>query len=289
MTKWFYERARGSYADAISREETAAKRDKFMADYPTSHRFTKTDLAKFENSWDQLPHLVSRGAEKNFQEFAIALGRGRRAVTDEEYKDLIARAIMFKATERLVTKLGLVGYRANVVTYSIAYLAHATESRVDMAKIWQLQALPARIAGALETIIPKVYKAITEPPKGGNVGEWAKKEACWEAIQNLSIGYPDLGDDLVAVGKPPKGGGGSGAVTPEEAAAIERCAAVEGDVWFAIANWARETSHLQPWQRSLAFSIGRLLRQHQKPSPRQAKYGVKILDEVKRLGFKFEP
>ena len=29
-------------------------------------KFTKTDLAKFEHAWEQLPHVVSLGAQKNF-------------------------------------------------------------------------------------------------------------------------------------------------------------------------------------------------------------------------------
>ena len=36
----------------------------FKAVHPTSQRFTKTDLAKFENSWDQLPHIVSLGRRR---------------------------------------------------------------------------------------------------------------------------------------------------------------------------------------------------------------------------------
>ena len=43
-SKWFYERARGQYADARSLL-TPAQRRKFDKEYPRSQRFTKTDLA----------------------------------------------------------------------------------------------------------------------------------------------------------------------------------------------------------------------------------------------------
>ena len=46
----------------------------FKALHPLRQKFTKADAAKFEHSWDQLPHIVSRGAEKNFREFMIRLG-----------------------------------------------------------------------------------------------------------------------------------------------------------------------------------------------------------------------
>ena len=286
MTKWFYERARGSYADAIARQETTARREAFKVEFPPSQKFTKTDLAKFENSWDQLPYLVSRGAEKNFQEFAIVSGRTRRAADDSEYKDIIARAILFRSTEKIFTKLGLVGYRANVVAYSIAYLAHATESRLDFERIWQVQGLPPVVAAALEQIVPQVYKTITEPPSRGNVGEWAKREACWDAVRDLTLRLADLSGVLVALGQhAPRGA--TRRLDPEEEAQIAEVASVSAEGWFAISNWAKETSHLQPWQRALAFSLGKLAKQHRQPSPKQAAQGEKILAEVRRLGFRF--
>ena len=48
-TKWFYERARGQYADERGRR-TIAERKRFDAEFPRSQFLTKTDLAKFENT-----------------------------------------------------------------------------------------------------------------------------------------------------------------------------------------------------------------------------------------------
>ena len=74
-------------------------------------------------------------------------------------------------------------------------------------------------------------------------------------------------------------------VQPEERAAIDEVAAVEPGVWLALAHWAKETNNLQPWQRSLAFSLGRLIGQGREPSRKQAVQGKRILDEAGRLGF----
>ena len=63
-TKWFYERARGQYADA--RETRRQQSVKIDGTYPRSGLFTKTDLAKHENSFRCEPHIVSLGAQKNF-------------------------------------------------------------------------------------------------------------------------------------------------------------------------------------------------------------------------------
>ena len=77
QTRWFYERARGQYQDARASQTTPARRRTFLAEHPTRQRFTKTDLAKFENTWGQLPHVVSRGAQKNFSDYMIRRGGTR--------------------------------------------------------------------------------------------------------------------------------------------------------------------------------------------------------------------
>ena len=79
-TRWFYERARGQYADALARERTPARQRAFKTIHPLSQKFTKSDVAKFEHSWAQLPHIVSLGAEKNFREFMIKLADKAPAV-----------------------------------------------------------------------------------------------------------------------------------------------------------------------------------------------------------------
>ena len=98
QTKWFYERARGQYQDARALETTPARRRAFASENPTRQRFTKTDLAKFENTWDQLPHIVSRGAQKNFSDFMIRLsGRDQMVVDRAYFERLVGKAILFRA------------------------------------------------------------------------------------------------------------------------------------------------------------------------------------------------
>lgn len=69
QTKWFYERARGSYRDQQA-YLTPAKKRAFALEYPKSQTFTKTDLAKYLMVWTDKPYMVNRGAQKNFAEFA---------------------------------------------------------------------------------------------------------------------------------------------------------------------------------------------------------------------------
>lgn len=68
-TKWFYERARGQYLQKQMRM-TVSEKKKFLLQNPKSQLITKTDLAKVRNTWEGLPHIVSKGAQTNFMEFA---------------------------------------------------------------------------------------------------------------------------------------------------------------------------------------------------------------------------
>ena len=129
QSKWFYERARGQYSDARG-GLTPSQRRKFDLENPRRHLFTKTDLAKFVNVWEERPHEVSLGAQKNFAAFARRIGEKWKAAPDDFneawYREAVAKAIIFKATERLVTDQPWYqgGYRANIVAHAIAKTAH---------------------------------------------------------------------------------------------------------------------------------------------------------------------
>ena len=190
-TRWFYERARGQYQDLLSAEVTPARTRLFKTIHPVSQKFTKTDLAKFENSWDQLPHIVSLGAEKNFRQFTLRLAqRGRFQVTQAYFDRLIAMAILFRRTERIVSQQQFGGYRANIVTYTVAYLANATSQQVDLDRIWREQNISDAVAEAIESICHPVREVLISAPGNGNVTEWCKKEACWHRVRKIHAPLP---------------------------------------------------------------------------------------------------
>ena len=148
QTRWFYERARGQYADALGREGTPARQRKFKQEHPSNQKFTKTDLAKFENTWDQLPHAGEpRCAEElrgvHHCGWRARQGHSRRA---RYFQQLVAKAILFRRAERLVSAQNFGGYRANIVTYTLAYLAHHTAHRLDLDRIWREQDISEALA-----------------------------------------------------------------------------------------------------------------------------------------------
>ena len=200
-TKWFYERARGQFADAQSKL-TAAQKKKFLAETPKSQMFTKTDLAKFENVWDDHPKWVNLGAQKNFAKYAMRIGKAWEKSPDffnELYfKRAVVRAIIFRRAERIISDQPWYngGYRANIVAYAIAALAECCkrkEKSLDIDFIWRLQAVPSYLDSALAIAGEFVNEFISNPPGGiSNISEWCKKDACWTRIQGDISRLEDL-------------------------------------------------------------------------------------------------
>lgn len=191
--KWFYERARGQYADAQSKL-TPGEKKRFQAEYPKSQMFTKTDLAKFENVWDESPRFVNLGAQKNFAQYAKRIGQEWDKAPDSfnefHYKRAIARAIIFRKLEKLISAQSWYsgGYRANIVAHTLGLLAYHAEKEgkaLNFIEIWEKQSIPDALERALAETAKLVHDDLTNPPEGiSNVTEWAKKEGCLQRLRD---------------------------------------------------------------------------------------------------------
>ncbi|HZO66213.1 MAG TPA: AIPR family protein [Kribbellaceae bacterium] len=285
-TRWFYERARGQYTDALARERTRARQDAFRKIHPLRQKFTKADAAKFDHSWNQLPHFVSRGAEKNFREFMIRLTESEPVVDVSYCQRLIAQAILFKATEKIVSEHNFGGYRANIVTYTIARLSESTGRRIDLDRIWREQRLTPALTSAIHYLCVPVQAVITRPLRGTHVGEWTKRPECWDTVVQIPWTVPpSLQAELTDHRPAHSAEAVDGQTAPAGSGRMTTVMASRSEDWFALAKWAKETQNLQPWQRQLAFSIGRYLSNGWTVSERQAHQALVSLEEARRLGF----
>lgn len=222
-TKWFYERARGQYADAQSKLTQGEKR-RFQAEYPKPQMFTKTDLAKFENVWDEDPKWVNLGAQKNFARYAARIGKEWNQTPDRfnewYYRRAVARAIVFRAVEKLVSAQPWYngGYRANIVAYALAVIGKCCEDagkKLNLQAVWEAQSLPGSLENALAVAAKYVNDDISRPPEGiSNISEWCKKDGCWLRLTNrIEELKAQLDDDFW-----------SGLVTEEQAASEAKAA-----------------------------------------------------------------
>jgi hypothetical protein len=286
-TRWFYERSRGQYSDELAAQATPAGRRKFRSENPGSQKFTKTDIAKYWLSWEQMPYTVSLGAQKCFGHFMETALPHRPDPDDSEFKRIVSLALLFKTTETLYGELGFSGYRAQVVTYTIARLSHHLGKRLQISEIWKSQSIPDEIGSALRILITGVRDVLLTPPTGKNLTEWCKKEDCWKAVLNRPFELLLAPNDPAAHSVESESGS-SDATMPEQQVVIDAACAIEAEVWLSISSWAKQTASLLAWQRSLAYSIGKLRSQGRLPSVKQAKQGGILLVEANRLGFRHD-
>lgn len=197
-TKWFYERARGQYVQA-QMHMTKSEKNKFLKQHPKKQLITKTDLAKFRNTWAGNPQIVSKGAQTNFMRFADEINdewdKNDSQFNEKYYKDTVALALLFKHTEWFVPHQIWYeqGYRANIVTYSLALFHRLIKQQyrgfdLDLSIIWNKQYPPDTewpfIDEQLEKITEYVYEKITDESRPTvNVTQWCKRDACWDYVK----------------------------------------------------------------------------------------------------------
>lgn len=200
-TYWFFERAKGQYIQAQMRK-TPSQIKAFQLQNPKERLFTKTDLAKYRQAWDRLPHIVCKGAQTNFQEFAELTQKTYAERADEYnegyFKETVAIGILFKATEKLVPQQEWYqqGFRAQIVAYSISLLSFLLKKQfpdqsLDFERIWREQQLPLEngvpscIMQELRQISRVVNEIITDDDRETiNVTQWCKRLKCWEKVMN---------------------------------------------------------------------------------------------------------
>jgi hypothetical protein len=207
-SKWFYERARGQYRDKLA-YGTAAEKRRFEVEFPRDQLIDKTDLAKFEVTFECRPHIVSRGAQKCFLEYAEKVGKAWEAseapFNEHWFRGVVAKVIAFRWTDRMIGGAEWYkedrGYKAQVVTYTLAWLVnhlHTQGLELDLNLIWQRQELPDEVGEVLRQLAPQVAATVKQaPPQMKNVGEYCKQQACWAAVAGADYVFRGALDGFV--------------------------------------------------------------------------------------------
>jgi hypothetical protein len=297
-SKWFYERSRGQFINARGRL-TPAQQKKFDLEFPKTQLFSKTDLAKFEYSAAGQPHIVSRGAQKNFAEFAKEIGEAW-AKSDARYDELwyrrlIAKAIIFRKLETEVPKQPWYegGYRANIVTYAMAKVVHdATSDKqvLDVDAVWRRQAVPDALLRALLVAAAEANDVITHPPAGvRNMSEWAKQQACWNGLKSRQLDYnDDLASCLTlveSVRTAVRDAQAKKALTDGINAQTE-VVNLGTEFWAGVIEWGKAERKLSPKDLQILQICTSMPRRI--PSDFQAKHAMDVLHRMKDQGFEVQ-
>lgn len=296
-THWFYERARGTYLNEQSKL-SLAQRTLFQLQNPRRQLITKVDLAKYENAWRYLPNVVSQGAQKNFMSFSAYIqsewDKNPEQFNEEYYRRVAVKAMLFRKTEELVSSQAWYqgGYRANVVAYTIAKLAHliqfeGTGDCFDFKTCWARQSLTPAIENQLTVIAGEVFNVIVSPDGGlQNVTEWAKKEVCWSRVQALHIPLQrDLANELVGRDEDRTLTRDAGAQQAIATGVEIQTTVVElgSSYWRELHAWAKSRSLLSPEEESFLLVACGMPRRL--PSEKQSARLLQIKDRVELEGF----
>ncbi|MDF7800053.1 AIPR family protein [Pontiellaceae bacterium B1224] len=302
QTHWFYERARGQFANQQT-HLTKAEKKKFLAQNPRNQMFTKTDLAKYVLSFDEAPHEVSLGAQKAFSGTPKTKGlvgriaalwdkSGGKEFNEIWFKQAVAKAIFFREVDRLVFKMPwYAGYKANVVTYTLAKFSNMVGQigfKIDFLEVWERQCLPDEILDQLGVISEVVNDIIQNPPEGvtSNSSEWAKKEYCWEKVREVEIEFsPDVEACLIDKNEAQqrKKDGKRGQVIEDSIHAQTYVFEKGAAHWELLREWNRVNRKLSPKELGIlntACSIPRKI-----PSDKQAVLLIKAENRAKEDGF----
>ena len=289
-TRWYYERVRGQYQQDIN-SKSRSEATKFKLENPKNQVFTKTDLSKYRNSYDQKPHIVSKGAQYSLVEFAKSIDESDMAKYNERYfKETVALAILFRRVQELVTEQPWYngGYRAQIVTYSIAKLSQMISNlkgALDLMKIWDDQALPQAVERQLLTIMAYVNESFITDKEEENIGQWCKKEKCWSIIKNIDIEiYPGLTKSLISE---KKAAFNNRIATRDQRNTNRMNALIEvvelgEEYWRNVLQWGLEHSLLDSRARSLLNVACNI--QRKRPSESQAVAILEIRDNLSDSG-----
>jgi hypothetical protein len=303
-SKWFYERARGSYQTARTREGgTEAMRKKFDREYPKHQCFSKEDLAKFENCWRGLPHIVNRGGQKNFTEFMSLMKAELGELPDhweptsDEFRRFIGKAILFRDVQRIVRNdKRITAYRINVTAYTVSLLAEKTARRIDLDFIWRYQKIGDSIADMIREWAPIVFSELREYSisQTVHVDTVLKSQAAWEHM--LSLGFQvhrnverelrqvTVSNKMVLreTGVNSRGG----CLSTEDQNNIARCMEVNATQFLEAVTWARQSGEYSELTIRVASTLAGYAAQgwDNPPSAKQAKHGIAVIEGARARG-----
>ena len=210
-TKWFYERARGQYSTLL-RAMSGSQKRKFETEYPKKQLFTKVDMAKYENTWRMLPHIVKKGAQANLKALGVVIlkeyEKNEEQFGGAFYQSLVAKMILFRQSDTAIMQSNWYqadkGFKAETVTYSLSLLRHLLIQEgkdINLSRIYQNQSISKTLSDFIVNLAKKIRGSILDLEfRGGvaNPSEFCKSEKGWFKFQQMNIDLSSLNElDLI--------------------------------------------------------------------------------------------
>lgn len=298
QTSWFFERARGQYKTLRSREgRTKALQIAFDKKYPKNQMFSKVELAKYINSYQEVfegkrlvigPHIIVRGNEKNYSQFiGNNLPENVKKINNVYFEDAISKCILFKnADKRYGIKPNSIGEMKQVVVpYTLSLLNIITENKLDLFKIWKNQEVSKELSDFIFEMMKKVNQFIVETYNGQHYIEKAKKEECWDLVKNNSwiFNLNEIREDLINSANPPKRNTDIDITSEELEQNKALIKSIPPGLWNEILQWGKESEKFDTIKQTVVSNIAFKLRQNRNLADDEYQKGVEILDIVAKF------
>lgn len=294
QTKWFYERARGQYKNAILKDGfTPSRKKAFDLKNPKQQLFNKEELAKYINAYQEItdgkkiligPHYVVRGNQKNYVQFMNYCVE--KKINNVYFEDTVAKAILYRAAEKAYgVKPNAIGdMRYITVPYTITLLNSLTDNQLDLYKIWKAQDVSEPLKSLLFQMMSAIEQFIKNTAPGGLYGEWAKKEDCWMQVKNNNFDFDLSGvkQDLIDKKNPPK----RVVISDDEAELqkrkedLDKIKSIPTAIWKKVEEWGRDSNSLSTNQQSIAWNLSLKVRNNSEILSNEIASGINIIEKV---------
>lgn len=302
-SKWFYERTRGQYSTRLRALSGPAKA-RFQIEFPKPQLFTKTDMAKYENTWRMNPHTVKRGAQANLKALGPTLvsefEKKPESFGGGFFKDLVSKAILFRVTDKAVLKADWYreesGLKAEAVTFGIALTRKKLQEQnkdINLESIFNQQGLSDSLCAVLVESAKIVRQNISSPTFRGGVGnpsEFCKSENGWNRIQMLEVPIeqlraPDVisGEEIQEAEKDTRALNAADQTVSD----FELIFSKGADYWSALASHNLKTYRLEEIQVAIPMKCAVMINGGKALSDRQLKAAIRIMSESEGRGFSF--
>jgi len=295
QTCWFFERARGQYKTLRSREgRTKSLQNAFDKKYPKKQVFTKVELAKYINAYQEIqqgnkliisPNIVVRGNEQNYAQFiANNLPDNTKKINNVYFEDAIAKCILFKNTDkRYGKKPDSIGEMKQVVVpYTLSLFNIITGNKLDLYRIWKTQQVSPQLSDFIYDLMKQVNQFILDTYAGQHYIEKAKREECWILVKNHSWSFNinEIKADLIDEKNPPKRNTDIDISEEELAQNKEIVKSIPPALWNEIGKWGKDSGCFDITKQTIVSNIAYKLRQNKILADEEYQKGVEILDIV---------
>jgi len=302
-TKWFYERARGQYSTQL-RALSSKQRKRFEAEYPKKQLFSKTDMAKYENTWRMKPYAVKKGAQANLKLLGVEIisefDKDESKFGAAFYQDLVSKMILFRAVDSAILRAEWYkaekGFKAEAVTYTLALLRHSLIQEgkdINLSRIYQNQSVSESLLSYIVELAKAVRNNVTDPIfRGGvaNPSEFCKSEKGWLSFQKMDVDLSVIDKfDIVSseqVGDKKNEDRALNKVA-QSISDLDSVMLVTGKEWESIANFYMGSHGPDHINVGIPKSCVSLHRSGKLPSDKQLKKAVKIRENAYSEGFDF--